>query len=934
MHSTQMKNDHVTDVICEHIDENHHFFVFPSEVAGEFRQRDVLLQLSRGTVRRDRFISWDRLKEREFSPAHTRQPANAVFRLLFAAEVLGEHRQNGPVLYYLMGDMSNDISSGFQRQLSMALPQLQRSIEVIDAHPGVVPSDLEHDLRELYTRYCDFLDRAGLFEPAFVPPQAEDTYDVYHIFYPELIEDYSEYQHLIEGNGHFISYFSDYSLTRSSCVRFQNARQELEYVITSLHGLLDSGAHPADIAITLPNYEAWAPYLREEAEIRNIPLDFRSGRTLSEYPAGRLFTRLAALSVNGFGLEHLKRIVLEPAYPLASGEKWRELIGFAIEHYYVRSWKGDGAAEDELDRKLKLNGRKELRSLYRNFRHQTSQLMNAPSFQELLKRVHKFIRTFFKIDGWDPETEKVLQYCLLVLRELREASEQARISEIADPYSLWITLLNQRIYVSAVRKEAVPVYQYRVSAGITPKFHFIPGAGQNPTRVRHEELTFLRDDYRSRVLDHDSKDMSGDFIAAYSHSGSQVVFSCSDLDFSGPQLPPGELLSAGIVTNAELLGSRERETEGLTLHLSSPDEDIFVQEENFWNGSCGFPARMYPVQQAGFLAMKRTAFRAKGKDYSKEMIDDPGLLAHLLRVGRGERGAKDERLWFSPSAFDQYAGCPFQYLLNHGLKISESDYLTIWYDPMRAGTLLHQILSDLYIRVQEKDGRWKREDQFEYRQIAKDLCKEKFTAESKHGNDFIYPIWKELEEWTRKALELFVEQESKLYHGYELLKAEGSLSAVVDEACGVHGRVDRVSCKQGHAVIVDYKKGFAPKPAEVYQADTLPLTSQLPLYAYAMEQEDFTVSNAAYYSFKEGKYKHMLLEHTAPIETIDKRPKTMVTAEEFQDVKSRIIEAVRVVAEHFKRGDFRSTDKCDGCEFRAICRQKYTVRIPEVKQHA
>jgi RecB family exonuclease len=914
------------EIILAHIDKPDHLFVFPSEVAGEFSQREVLLGAARQALRRDRFISWDRLKEREFSPAHTRVPANSVYRLLFSAGLIDEHQRRAPVLQYMLGEADageNAVSAaGFQRQLAQALPQLQYSNEVLEKHPGIVPPELEHDVRTLYKRYLEFLEKAGLFEPAYVPPQAGRPQQVYHIFYPELIEDFREYQQLIDGEARFICHSSRISLQEADCLRFENARQELDYIIAAVDRLLEGGVHPGDIALTLPDFDAWMPYLAEEAQIRDIPIDFRAGRTLSEYPAGRLFSRLAALSANGFGLEHLKRVVLEPAYPFKNSEQWHELVRFAIDHYYIRSWTGDGAVADELDRKLKLNGRQELRSLYRNFRHQIAQLLSAPDFAELQKRVHKFIRTFFNTEAWDPEAEKVLQYSLMVLGELQRACESVDGVGIADPYGLWLTLLNERIYVSAVRKEAIPVYQYRVSAGITPRYHFIPGAGQAQTRVRHEELTFLREDYRSKLLERDAVDMSAAFLSVYAQSGQSVQFSCSDAGFAAPQLPAGELLAAGVVHNAPPAGPPAPPAAAVSA-------DLFAWEEAYWSGAQNFPVRVYPVQQRGFDYMRHTAFTAKGRDYTKSAVEDPQLLQHLGKVARGELGQKDGRYWFSPSSFDQYAGCPFMYLLNRGLGIEESEFETMWDDARVVGKLLHRILAKLHAQVHQMDGRWKPLNQQQYRSIAQELCDEEFRRQSAFGNDFIYPMWKELQEWTRRALETFVDQESRFYSGYELYKSEDSLQAVIDARCGIHGRVDRVSSKEGHAVIVDYKKGKTPTRVEVYREEVLPATSQLPLYAHAVEAEGYRVSNAAYYSITNGSYKHMLLDSAAPIDTTEKPGKAMVSPEEFSELRERTIAAVRSAGEQIGRGDFTVTDSCDGCDFRAVCRRKYGVRIPE-----
>ncbi|MCF7951222.1 MAG: PD-(D/E)XK nuclease family protein, partial [Spirochaetaceae bacterium] len=425
----------------------------------------------------------------------------------------------------------------------------------------------------------------------------------------------------------------------------------------------------------------------------------------------------------------------------------------------------------------------------------------------------------------------------------------------------------------------------------------------------------------------------GDFLSAYAQSGEMVQFSCSDIGFSGPQLPPGELLSAGAVR--EVVGPAAVDRgEGVTrLMDDSGGQDLFALEEAYWSGEQKFPPRLYPVQQRGFRFMGQTAFSAKGKDFSKTPVDDPKLLDHLFQVAQGDRGVEDGRFWFSPSSFDQYAGCPFMYLLNRGLKIEEAEFSSQWEDHRFTGIMLHRILTALYKGVQEKDGRWKRENQAEYREMAGRLCREEFDYQVSRGRDFMYPIWKGLQENTRRAVEVFVEQESKLYHGYELAEAEENLEAEIDENCGIRGRVDRISWKEGSAVIVDYKKGDPPSTSDVYPPDSLPPISQLPLYAYAAEDKGYHVTGAAYYSIKNGRYKHMLLDPVAPMDTSGSKTKTMVSPQEFHELKDRIVAAVGAAAEHFSRGVFTTTASCDGCDFRMICRRKYNVRIPEVQQH-
>jgi len=670
-------SDQTARIISRFLEDQKHMFVFPSEVAGDYRMKEVLENSAARAVRTDRFLSWDRLKEHEFSPSRERIPANIIYRTIFSAVLLEEHRAAGPLLHVLAGGKTTDDPSVFQHQIAAALPQLKRAVESLPGVKGSFPEDLARDLNLLYRRYLLFLDESGLFEPSYSEPELGLSDHVYHIFYPELIEDFREYLPLLEGRSCFVIHPVSEEERGSVpvIVRYSDARQELASLVSNLHILLKSGMPPAEIAVSLVDYEGWQPALEEEAEIRDIPLDFRAGKMLAEYPAGALFQRLSDLLGSGMHLEKLKQLLLDPAYPWMDRESWAELIRFGIDHFYLTSWKEKNLQKDELSRKLNCGSETRLLKKYRNLKAQISRLIQASSVRDLRGHVHTFLHSFFEAEGWDPLAERILQYCLYLLQEIEEVEERLGPVKFPSPFGLWTSLLSRRRYVSPGNRNAIPVYQYRVSAGITPACHFIPGAGQGETRVRREEFTFLRDDYRSLLVREEPADTSAAFLRVYAGSGKEVIMSCSDRGFSGPQLPPSEIVAAGNVRKAA-----GRKLEKTTSPRGPETLDPYLQEEHFWRRELSSPSELFSLQERGFGAIRSTGFAPKGTDFTREGVKDSRLFEHLKNITLGERGALDGRIWFTPTSFDLYSGCPFAYLLQKGFNLASQDYSTVVID--------------------------------------------------------------------------------------------------------------------------------------------------------------------------------------------------------------------------------------------------------------
>ncbi len=974
-----MQFDKTAQLITDCINDDSHIFVFPSEVAAEYRLKQTLFLSERRAVRSDRFISWDRLKEREFSPRQEKIPSNILYRTVFAAALLDDHDKNGPLLKVLAGDpgmydggsdaasaQGPDIMGGpgseygssfgpavFQNQLAGIVPQLKRAADICskegDPLPPGFPAALAEDLRLLYRRYLEFLDTAGLFEPAYLSAQGCSPGYVYHIFYPALIDDFEEYRPYIEENRAFrLHDFSEIPATGERADeewpimrRFPDARQECAWIVSGIHGLLMNGTHPGDIAVTLPDYEGWQPILEEEAEIRDVPIDFRSGKMLTEYAAGRLFQRLADLSRSGMHLDTLKLLCLEPAYPWKERSGLRKLVRFGIGHFYLSNWTEGNQARDELARTLKQNSEDALLKLYRNLKNQIGRLVRAPSVAELHARVHTFLHSFFSTDQWDPQEERVLQYCLHVLQELEDAEKIIHPLRIPSPYTLWTSLMSRRVYVSPGRRNTVPVYRYRVSAGICPQHHFIPGAGQSETRVRREDFGFLRDDYRSMLVsraapDVSSPDVSADFLRVYAGSGGQIHVSCSDLGFSGPQLPPGEFLAAGrVIQHGQTDGTGPEAAEN-GLDGGGPGGasagDPYGGEELFWAREGAMPEQLFSLQKRGFDAMRAAGFARKGTDYTRDIVAEPDLAEHMLKTARRRNAEDDGRVWLTPSSFDVYAMCPFAYLLQRGLDLGDEEYAPLVIEHRTMGIILHRILADLYREVCQADGCWKAEHTESYLQLADEACEREFRRRERHGENFAPPAWYWFTHTAREQIRVFVHEEGKHYDGFVLEGTELELAEVCPEGkAGMWGRIDRLTRKDDAAALVDYKKGNIPATADVYQEEALPASSQLPFYAHVARHNGYRITAASYYSLRDGRYTYLYRDPSGPAGAAS-GSRARLDPEQFFGQADRIAAAVERIARRMRNGDYTIREDCLSCDFRTVCRAKYILKLPE-EQH-
>jgi len=188
----------VETALLENVDKPGSLFIFPTDVAAS-RWADHLLHLrchtgNGGTVAMEKFIAWDTFKQNSIrSKVRDRKSVPAVLRKMFIAALIRENAElcsgglcsqnKEPVFTSLIQPAWAQRVDSYTGWLAGILPQLgiwfRQAVGVSIAQIKEdsvlkLKENFSGDDRDLFTlalRYTQFLDKYGLFEPAWETPR-------------------------------------------------------------------------------------------------------------------------------------------------------------------------------------------------------------------------------------------------------------------------------------------------------------------------------------------------------------------------------------------------------------------------------------------------------------------------------------------------------------------------------------------------------------------------------------------------------------------------------------------------------------------------------------------------------------------------------------------------------------------------------------------
>ena len=892
------------EFIGSEIDNPKTVFVFPSEAAAEFWRRESLVITGKSAVRDDRFLSWDSFKEKITKHDRPEKPVNAVIRRLFAADIV-RRNSSSPVFSVLIPAEYSGQSGAFADSLLRMLPELQ-SLMTRMAEAGPDEQFPVSDLKLLYDEYCGFMRKNSLFEPSWEIPDLKEPEHDYIVVFPGLIEDWDEYSARLVQAG--CRTFVNTEKGAGELLLYENSAIEADSLLNRLADLIAAGAGPSSIVVSSADENVTA-ILFSKAALRGISLQPRSGRPLSEYPAGRLPSLVRECRQSGYSLASLKNLLLFRAFNWKESGTAAALVRFGIENRCLKNT-ASSIYGDVWAKRLKAAGEAGLLAFYRRLRSRIEALAACGTFAELSSEFQLFISTFLDTDveTWDAECEKVFQRSREVLSGLKDAEASLVDTENPDPLGLWIEVLKEKIYVQRQKAPGIAVYPYRVSAGMMPEHHFIIGMSHECSNVVSKSFTFLSEQQR-KAVGAEEKNMTEAFLDVYAASGKSVCFSAASDTPGGTALPPARFIEEASVVR-------------ITGDQPEFSADPYYAELRWWESALsGRPSPAFspaPVQAEGFLYAEDVLMRPAETDLSGEAFPAGEVFDALL-----ENRCDDEGLLrISASALNRWSACPFLYLLNDLLGIGEDEYILNPEDPMTAGNIMHEILHDFFGDLKAEDRAFSSADADEYRSRLREKTNGVFARWEKEENYFFGPAWDALKRRVRTDLSRFPEAESSFYDGLKPVLLESWLDFILgEERIRAGGFVDRISQGDGRAVVVDYKKSWSKISRKKYisrDEDGKLMTPepgfQLPFYLLLAQAAGIEDAEASYYSISSAEH--------FPVSG----PGGVLDDEDVGNLLELTLERIREMAEAVRSGNFMAPRHCDGCGMRSVCRKRYNIR--------
>lgn len=890
----------VKKIIKSSIDDNAAYFVFPSEINAVFWRKKSLELTGVKAVLSRRFISWDTFKEQHFSLNQGGVPVNRIIRNLFIIDLLEENRESGDVFRYIIPPEHAANSAVFRKMILSVLPKLPPLIKRISSNNVSVPEDLKMDFRELYRRYTGFLKQRGLFEPGWMRPDISELKDTYYIFFPEVIEDFREFsEDLKKIRG--IKTVSLDSDTSGMLLRFPNSKIELKWVLSSIDHLLTKGVSIDDIAITLPDMDTWRGKLESAASLRSIPLTVREGKPILDFPGASFFRDMDSCSSCRFCASSMKQLLLNGAVPWKEKDLSLKLVLFGVDNFCKVNFLKNGKVHDLWMERLALSRETDLIDYYSRLKNGIERVTGAASFEALRGEIQRFTGQFINTSEWeDTSLLKEFQFALDALSEAADAYNKCGEMKVPSPFKVWLSILEEKIYVPRTAERGISVYPYRVSGGIESKWHFIPGFSERASSVLKEEFPFLREDQKLQLTD-DVLDFSYSFISLYLKSGENVLSSMSGESFTGVEIPPAFFVSSDSVQNFA--------------PAVNESVDLFAREYMYWKGETENLESILPVMRTGFNNAYNSILRLKRPDYTNVPVATSPLKDDILK-----RIYRDGAVLHVSSTFlDTFYSCPYMFFLHYVLGIENREYVTGYQDNFTYGGIIHDCFKELFLFIEKETGTFDPVKTEYYINALEGIVDMVFRNYRKRGLSFFEPVWEESRQSVMKHLKNFIYIEGAEHPGFSLEAAEKEFSFSMPAGkLLLKGRIDRISRSGNFRSLVDYKKSYTPSVSSLAPKDGIPASFQLYFYILLAEGAGEKINSASYYNVSKEKY----------VKLFDESSGKKGMSREDKGVDTRIeemIDLVKAMKSRIDAGDF-SAGNCDSCDFRNICRTRFAVR--------
>lgn len=988
--------ENLADTIREHIADSSAIFVFPTQIAADLWADWAVQEDGAGVsaVPMERFIAWDDFKGSSIRSQHQdKTSVPALMRSVFAASFIQENAAH-PVLQNLIPKEYAADAANFADWIASFLPSLGRWHQRYQAacraqDDSWEPDGEDKDLEVLYTRYREFLDANGLFDPAWELPPFASNGNHYYIIYPQILMDWSEYHDILTGQ-------QDVTLvsvpdigsapartpaagTPARTVRFYvNTRIEIREAALYLRSMHDKGIPWTSMAVSVPDMESYGPYLERELFLYQIPCTMRSGRPLSATRAGSFFAQAAECVRSGFSFKSVKNLLLNLDLPWKSPELNTQLITYGKQNNCLCSFSKNGAQVDIWDMAFHEIYDKELAAHYRGIRNVLKEFVHAASFKDMYTIYFNKVRpVLFDMTRCAPQSDAIISRCMSELSMLADLEQKYSGCRVPDPYAFYTNYLARKEYLAQAGSRGVQVFSYRTAASAPFDCQVVLDASQSSISVDslYRQLPFLTDKKR-RALGITDNDPSPAFITLYTVNARHgAYFSVSEQTVTGYALPysslSDEAYGAGDCRTGTSYDAYKAEYESVQsgsitdapAGMSAPD----VQKR--------YPAIRFQPQQTGFTAWRQRQPADVVQDTvtappRNTLMQDSALRQAVLRSTFDESAGKYR---VSQSSLSAFQTCPRLWLYRDVLKARPLDNEAELIDSFLIGKINHKIL-ELYcsaLKRQNMPLQAEKETLGDtYQSVLKECTataiqsyRETFRADGREASRAISPLARELLAGQTDAIYATIEKcvidFSHWFAGMHVYATEA------DYRCDVPGKdyyfTGTIDCllttDTGDLALVDYKTSDTGVPAVRYYDPSDSSKNpcgpkpdfQMPLYiwllAHQKQQAAVTPDICAFYSIT--SRRPTLVLGSLHNEFAGPRSRDKAAPDNASELIAATQTYLLAQADEFirriKAMDFepdpavQTYSVCTGRDcaaYRAVCRRFFTVSGDEPDTHA
>lgn len=748
----------VEEFLKEKVADKSTFFVFATDVVSRSWADWCVVgnHTNLKSVAMSRFLAWDTFKGSFVSAQKEGYSAvPSVLRKMFVYTLIAENAENQIFKKIInpLDEYRKDAYS-FADWISKNLSSLhiwKKRLEQCQNYGALDDEDMDYET--LYKRYSDFLEKNKLFEPAWIDEiTLTDRHNHYYIFYPEQLEDFIDYEEIFTKAGNVTFLHLPKETKPPKCFEFPDSRTELRKTVLRIINLVNSKkADWTEIALTVPDFETYRPYLKRELELYSVPFVLKMGEPLSKNCAGRIFKEILNCHNEEFSFDSVRTLLLDETLPWkAEFESIKEdLIRIGNEHRCICFFdeKKDGKTQrvdiwqrvlynlvksgDDSDSYQKIS------EFYNKFKHFVELFFEKDtSFAKILSDWYQFRNYFLETKNFEnaefEDSNRILSRCITHLKEIIEVEKNFYDQlKIQNPFEFFVKFLDEKSYKKQQREEGLSVFDYKLSASANFKYQFVINASQKMLEIQKKRLNFLNQEKRQKLgfvaddLKMNTSDITAKLYARQTEGSGEdfVHFSYAADSFSGFAIPhaslktlektePEDLAQDYILTEKSWIESlSEAQNENLRESAPSAEDCVLITQnqkkslENWKNSALG-KNEEYSVNQK---IKENVEFVLKTNREKVNVFG--GIQSHIKISARGD--------------LEKFFPCPRIWVLKQVLKLKDDSLDTDLMQNYDMGNLNHKILEKFLTLYKGKLLPWY------------DSEKDRFMGEDKEKNGSI-----------------------------------------------------------------------------------------------------------------------------------------------------------------------------------------------------